>query len=108
MPFYNKLVRDKIPVIIENSGKSYQTKILDQTEYIKELKIKLGEEVEEYLEAANDSQALEELADIMEIIHTLTTVHGSSIEEVEAIRTKKAEERGGFQDKVFLIDVEDE
>jgi predicted house-cleaning noncanonical NTP pyrophosphatase (MazG superfamily) len=50
---------------------------------------------------------VEELADLLEVIRTLATHHGSSIEEVEAVRINKAEKRGGFQEKVFLIEVED-
>ncbi|MEB1809582.1 MAG: nucleoside triphosphate pyrophosphohydrolase [Bacillaceae bacterium] len=108
MPIYNKLVRDKIPAIIQATGKGYRTRPLDEVEYIKELKIKLSEEMAEYHEAQTDGQALEELADVLEIMHSLATVHGASFEEVEAIRKKKAEERGGFQEKIFLMDVDDE
>ncbi|WP_209121156.1 nucleoside triphosphate pyrophosphohydrolase [Alkalihalobacillus sp. BA299] len=108
MPVYNKLVRDKIPAIIESAGKGYRTKQLDEVEYIKELKIKLTEEIAEYQEATTDGQAIEELADVLEIMHSLAKVHGANFEEVEAIRQKKAEKQGGFQDKIFLIDVDDE
>ncbi|WP_078427508.1 nucleoside triphosphate pyrophosphohydrolase [Alkalihalobacterium alkalinitrilicum] len=108
MPIYNKLVRDKIPEIIQAAGKGYRTRQLDDMEYIKELKIKLTEEMAEYQEAQTDGQAIEELADVLEIIHSLAVVHGSSMEEVESIRKKKADDRGGFQEKIFLIDVDDE
>lgn len=108
MPLYNKLVRDKIPEVIEKAGKKYKVRILDDQEYIKELKKKLGEEIEEYLNAKNNNEAVEELADILEIIHALARVHNSTYHEVEVIRKEKANKRGGFQDKVFLIDVEDE
>ena len=36
MPIYNKLVRDRIPEIIENNGKTFTTRILDKKEYIEE------------------------------------------------------------------------
>ncbi|WP_209121144.1 nucleoside triphosphate pyrophosphohydrolase [Alkalihalobacillus sp. BA299] len=108
MPIYNKLVRDKIPEIIQATGKGYHTKQLDDVEYIKELKMKLNEEIAEYQEAQTDGQAIEELADVLEIIHSLAKVHGSAMEEVESIRKKKADDRGGFQKRVFLIDVDDE
>jgi predicted house-cleaning noncanonical NTP pyrophosphatase (MazG superfamily) len=42
MPTYNKLVRDRIPEIIERTGASFNTTILSGTEYIKELK-KIGD-----------------------------------------------------------------
>ncbi|PLR69157.1 nucleoside triphosphate pyrophosphohydrolase [Bacillus sp. UMB0893] len=107
MPTYNKLVRDRIPEVIERTGKSFQTTILSQEEYIKELKKKSYEELEEYMEAENNEEALEELADLLEILHAFAAVHGSSIDKVEEIRKKKAEKRGGFQERIFLVDVED-
>ncbi|WP_404321912.1 nucleoside triphosphate pyrophosphohydrolase [Cytobacillus firmus] len=106
MPTYNKLVRDRIPEIIERSGKKYTTRVLDQTEYIKELKKKSFEELEEYTNAENDEEALEELADLLEIIHALAENHGASIEKVEELRKYKADKRGGFKEKIFLIEVE--
>ena len=108
MPIHNKLVRDKIPQIIKESGKTPVTKILNQKEYITELRKKSQEELQEYLTAETDEEALEELADLLEIIHALAKVHGSTIEEVDKIRVEKAEKRGGFTDKVFLIEVQDE
>ena len=83
MPIHNKLVRDNIPQIIKASGKSPTTKILNEKEYITELRKKSQEELEEYLTAETDQEALEELADLLEIIHALAKVHGSTIEEVD-------------------------
>lgn len=108
MPDYNKLVRDRIPEIIESTGKKFSTRILDNDEYIKELKKKSFEELEEYVSTTNDEDALEELADLLEIIHALAEYHGASFEKLEEIRKKKAEKRGGFKEKIFLIEVEDE
>lgn len=108
MPVYNKLVRDRIPEIIGNSGKKFTTKILDDDQYELELKKKLKEEMEEYQNTSNDNEALEELADLLELMHALAKVHGASMEEVEKIRQDKASKRGGFEEKIFLIEVEDE
>lgn len=108
MPMYNKLVRDRIPTIIEQAGKTFTTRILDDEEYRKELQKKAFEELEEYVQAGTDEAALEELADVLEIIHALAECHGASIEQVEQIRAKKAEKRGGFREKIFLIEVHDE
>lgn len=108
MPIHNKLVRDRIPEIIESTGKKFSIKVLNNKEYIKELKNKSREELTEYLNAENDQDAIEELADLLEIIHALTECHGASFKEVEEVRQKKAEKRGGFKEKIFLIEVEDE
>ncbi|MRN56285.1 nucleoside triphosphate pyrophosphohydrolase [Paenibacillus monticola] len=105
MPTYNKLVRDGIPSIIAADGKTFRSRILDEQEYIKELRIKLREETEEYLSAENKEQALEELADMLEVIHALSETHGSTPVDLEQLRVKKANKRGGFSDRVFLIDV---
>ncbi|MBU8769536.1 nucleoside triphosphate pyrophosphohydrolase [Cytobacillus oceanisediminis] len=108
MPTYNKLVRDRIPEIIESTGKKFSTRILDDNEYIKELKKKSFEELQEYVETNNNEDSIEELADVLEILHALAEYHGASIKEVEEIRKQKAEKRGGFREKIFLIEVEDE
>ncbi|REJ07743.1 nucleoside triphosphate pyrophosphohydrolase [Halobacillus trueperi] len=107
MPVYNKLVRDLIPKIIEDQGKSLKTQILSDEAYRKELRTKLKEEMNEYLEADNDKDAVEELADVLELMNALAKQHGSSITEVEEVRKQKAEKRGAFEEKVFLVHVEE-
>ena len=96
---YNKLVRDKIPAIIESKGKIPNTSILSDEEYAAELERKLDEEVSEFHKDKN----LEELADILEVVYALTENIGCSKEELFAANEKKRAERGGFQDRVFLI-----
>lgn len=107
MPVYNKLVRDLIPQVIKSTGKECRTRILDEEEYKKELVIKLKEESEEYFSAQGPKESLEELADMLEIIRALATAHGATWEQLEVLRQKKAEIRGGFQERVYLIDVDD-
>jgi predicted house-cleaning noncanonical NTP pyrophosphatase (MazG superfamily) len=103
---YNKLVRDRIPVIIKSSGKLCE--ILHKDEYVRKLRKKAFEELEEYMSAKDDETAIEELADVLEIIHALAEYHGAPIEKVEKVRTQKAEKRRGFKEKIFLLEVEDE
>ncbi|MGG1574108.1 nucleoside triphosphate pyrophosphohydrolase [Fictibacillus sp. NRS-1165] len=107
MPTYNKLVRDRIPEIITSTGKSFNTTILETDDYIKELKRKCYEELDEYASAPNDENAIEELSDLLELMHSLAKVHGSDISEIERVRQEKAEKRGGFEKRIFLMDVED-
>ena len=45
---YNKLVRDKIPEIIKESGRNCTTEILSDTDYLRMLDEKLDEELTEY------------------------------------------------------------
>lgn len=105
MIVYNKLVRDKIPEIIKKDQKECVTKILDMESYITELKKKFVEEMEEYQTATTEKEALEELADILEILQSLAKIHGASFEKIEQIRKEKAIERGGFSERVFLVGV---
>lgn len=107
MPTYNKLVRDKIPHIITSSGKECRTSILDPEEYKQELRTKLQEESEEYMSAGSDQEALEELADMLEVIRALAEVHGANAAQLDKLRADKAEARGGFQERVYLIDVDE-
>ena len=98
---YNKLVRDRIPEIIEMSGKRCVYSTLSDEEYLAKLDEKLNEELAEYQE----SKSMEELADLLEVIQAVVVARGSSIEEVEAIRRVKAEKRGRFEKRILLTEV---
>ncbi|MVP01072.1 nucleoside triphosphate pyrophosphohydrolase [Paenibacillus lutrae] len=106
MAVYNKLVRDRIPDIIRENGQACRTRILTEPEYKQELHKKLHEELREYLDASvqDDRHAVEELADLLEVIQALAGVHHCSVQELEAVREEKAAERGGFKAKVYLME----
>ncbi|MEK4081445.1 nucleoside triphosphate pyrophosphohydrolase [Solibacillus sp. FSL K6-1126] len=108
MPVYNKLVRDLIPQIIEKSGSKFTTRILQSSEYLTEIKKKLEEEVHEYQKTTNNQEALEELADILELIHAALPIHEATFEDLEKIRVAKKEKRGGFEQGIYLVEVDDE
>ena len=98
---FNKLVRDKIPQIIEFNGDVPFCKTLTNEENLKELNKKLTEEVNEYL-TANEDNCIEELADVVEVIYGLLKAKNVSIENFEKIRQAKKDKRGGFEEKIFL------
>lgn len=98
---YHKLVRDRIPEIIEQSGKTCITSILSADEYLTMLDEKLSEELAEY----QQDKSMEELADLLEVLMAVAKARGSSFEEVEAIRRQKAEKRGGFEKRILLTEV---
>ncbi|WP_040225594.1 nucleoside triphosphate pyrophosphohydrolase [Bhargavaea cecembensis] len=108
MPVYHKLVRDRIPEIIEKDGKQPSVRTLNDEEYMKELRKKLGEELEEYLAADNAVAAVEELADMLELIYATANAHGATPHQLDMIREKKAEERGAFDERIYLIEVVDD
>ena len=103
MKIYNKLVRDKIPQIIQNKGGKCSIKILDNENYLKMLNIKLQEELKEYLESGD----IEELADLEEVLRAILDLKNVSYQDFENIRQTKTEKRGAFKDKIFLESVED-
>ena len=69
-----KLVRNKIPEIIESSGRACHYRIASDDEYKHLLIEKLDEEVAEY----GESGSLEELADVMKAIIALAASDGYS------------------------------
>ncbi|WP_408010530.1 nucleoside triphosphate pyrophosphohydrolase [Pseudalkalibacillus sp. A8] len=101
MPVYSKLVRVRIPEIIDAGGDDYETRILDEKEYLKALEEKAGEELKEYQDAEDSDSVLEELADLMEVVYALAKARGFTIEELESIRNRKADVRGGVQSGSF-------
>lgn len=98
---YDKLVRDRIPEIIEADGKTAEIEILSDEDYRRCLDEKLGEELSEYLESGK----LEELADLLEVIYALVDLEGTSRDDFERIRAEKEAERGGFRKRLFLKEV---
>ena len=98
---YNKLVRDRIPEIIEQTGKTCTCSILSDEDYLKMLDEKLNEELAEYQE----DKSMEELADLLEVVKAVAIARGISFEELEEIRRAKANKRGGFEKKLYLEEV---
>ncbi|MEI6397030.1 MAG: nucleoside triphosphate pyrophosphohydrolase [Candidatus Taylorbacteria bacterium] len=93
---YNKLVRDKIPEILDKKGLNYEKRIASPEEYKIELIKKLEEEVIEFQEAGN----IEELADVLEVVESLKKL--PEYKNVEVVRQKKHEERGGFDGRIIM------
>ena len=98
---YHKLVRDRIPEIIEADGKICVCETLSDEDYLDQ---KLNEELAEYQE----SKSLEELADLLEVMQDVVKAHGWTLEELEQVRADKASKRGGFEKKILLKKVVDE
>lgn len=106
MPTYNKLVRDLIPEMIQNNGKTANFRILNEDEYIVELNKKMHEELSEYETATTTMNIAEELSDLLELIHAAADYYGLSAADIEKIRSEKAKSRGSFERRIFLMDVE--
>ena len=102
MTKFNKAIRDKIPQIIEESGKNCNVKKLTDSEFLTQLEKKLVEELAEYQESKN----VEELADILEVIYRISELKGIKSAELDSIKNEKAKKRGKFDDNLFLVDAD--
>jgi predicted house-cleaning noncanonical NTP pyrophosphatase (MazG superfamily) len=100
---YNKLVRDRIPEIIEKDNKTCKTRILSDEEYMDYLNQKLNEELKEYQEEHD----IHELADVQEIINAIVKAKHLTLKEFDSLREAKKETNGGFDKKIFLESVDD-
>ena len=98
---YNKLVRDRIPEIIEANGNTCVTEVLSDEAYLAMLDAKLTEELAEYHADGNP----EELADLLEVIYAAAHARGVTAESLDRIRSEKAAKRGGFGKKILLVSV---
>lgn len=98
---YDKLIRDKIPEIIEQSGKKCIVEVMDNDTYIEYLDQKLNEELAEY----HQDKSIEELADLLEVMYAVVVARGYSVEELERKRLDKAEKRGAFEKRLLLKSV---
>ena len=99
--YYDKLIRDKIPQIIEATGGVCRTEILEEGQYLSRLEEKLSEDVGEYLESGEE----EELADLLEVMEALAKERGWLWEDVLALQREKRERRGGFEKRLLLTEV---
>lgn len=103
MKVYNKLVRDRIPEIIKESGKKAAIRIADEAEYKHLLRQKLLEEVNEFLESGSS----EELADILEVVAALGRTCGLSFADLQEMAEEKRKDSGGFEERIVLLSVDD-
>ena len=103
---YNKLVRDGIPASMEIKGSIVHSHILNDTDFNKALREKLLEEADEVQQAPNRDETIKELADVLEVIDVLCSLHAISKEELIAMQAKKRADKGGFSTKTFLESAE--
>ena len=98
---HNKLVRDRIPEIIEASGRTCVAVTLPDDAYIRALDAKLNEELAEY----QQSQSLEELADLLEVMGAVVKARGYTWDDLTRVRKEKRVARGAFDKRIFLKEV---
>lgn len=99
-----KLVRDRIPEIIEASGRAPRVRYLDEPAFLRALYAKLNEEVRELRSARSVADVIEEAADVIEVLRALVSVFGTDLSEVIRVADEKKRARGGFEGRVWLKD----
>ena len=97
----DKLIRNKMPEIMREWGINIFERKMEQDEYIARLKDKLIEEAKEVISAKEKHEICEELADLIEVIHSLIAVNHLSLEQVEEARLNKKAKKGGFDGKIY-------
>ena len=95
---YDKLIRDKIPEIIENAGKEYEIHRADEQEYIEKLLLKVEEELAEFKE----DPSIAEMADLFEVLDAVIGYYNFYKEEIKDYQEKKRKERGSFKKQLIL------
>lgn len=100
---YNKLVRDRVPELIEESGRKQISRTLNEDEYEQALMDKIVEEIEEYRVSKNE----EEIADIYEVLDCLVKLKDYEPMHIDYLRLIKREARGSFHKRILLEEVED-
>lgn len=96
---HNKLVRDNIPEIIEQSGRKPVIRVLEDGEYLQQLHKKLQEEIREFFESGET----EELCDIAEVVEAIAAAKGVSKKEFQEMKEEKAKRNGRFERRIFLV-----
>ncbi|MFI5712645.1 nucleoside triphosphate pyrophosphohydrolase [Kribbella sp. NPDC051620] len=97
-----KLIRDRIPDLIRANGEDPITYVAAAAEYRQRLRDKLLEEVDEFL-TADSTAAIEELADVLEVVYAIAADLGTDRATLEQLRQAKAEERGAFTERLVWL-----
>lgn len=98
-----KLVRDKIPIAIGTNKNFKFRKIESDEEFCKLLKLKLLEESQEVVRAESDSDLIEEIVDIMEIVDILIKFLRFDTKKIKELREKKRQTKGGFSKRLMIF-----
>lgn len=97
-----KLWRNKVPSICEQSGSIINSKILNDAEFDEQLRIKLLEEAAEVQAAQTKQDLIAELADMHDVLSEIMTLHNIDMNAVEKTRIQKCAEKGSFSDRIYV------
>ncbi|WKY45815.1 nucleoside triphosphate pyrophosphohydrolase [Eubacteriaceae bacterium ES2] len=100
---YNKLVRDKIPQIIKESGRTCEYKILGDSEIKDALKDKLIEKAQIF----SNKPSEDELSDIYELLNAIVETYDYEPLHIDYLKLQNKENKGTYSNRVYLISVDD-
>ena len=98
---YPKLVRDRIPTLIAASGRQCRTTVLPEAAFRAALLAKLVEEAQE-VQAATPEELLPELADVLEVVGALLSLHRCTLAQAQAVQAERRQARGSFESRLQL------
>ncbi|MCV7281685.1 nucleoside triphosphate pyrophosphohydrolase [Mycolicibacterium flavescens] len=97
-----KLVRDRIPELIRESGRTPHVVTLSPNAYRRALLDKLREEAMELSAVQTTEPMLEEAADVLEVLAAIAVEHGVTLDTIGEVARTKREKRGGFAMRLWL------
>ncbi len=101
---FNKLVRDRIPARISNTGELVRVRRLTGDPLLRALREKLVEEALEALDARDHDAIVEELADVEEVIDAILKQLKARRGHLRSRQGKKRLRAGGFNEGYVLLD----
>lgn len=108
MKIYNKLIRNHVLKYIETDGHTANYRILDLKDYKKELLLKLVEESKELSLATDEFELKTELADVCEVLDAIISAYNINRDELKQEQQLKAEQRGMFDERIFLESIDEQ
>lgn len=100
---YNKLVRDNIPAIIRLHGDTCQTEIMTESEFQLALRQKVVEEAQEVMQTTTQSELVQELVDLYEVVDMLLHTNGITPAMLRTEQGQRRATRGGFTQRIKLL-----
>lgn len=97
----DQIIRDKLPEIMRRQGITVFERPLEGKELDQRLREKLLLEAHEVEHAKTPEELMEELADVIEVVHALAKAAGVDMERVEEQRAKKSQLKGGFDGRLY-------
>ena len=82
------------------------TRELERGEYLKCLSDKLIEEAKEVIQAEDEMEIAQELADVLEVINAIAIANNLSFQDIEDARLKKKAIKGGFEKGIYCSFIE--